>query len=152
VGSTAAELLARRFGTLEALAAASEPELLDVHGIGAIIARAVTAFFSDPSARRLITKLRRAGVDPVEEQRVQEDGVLHGATVVITGTLPHLSRDEATTLIERAGGRVASSVSKSTKFLVAGEEAGSKLDKARQLGTEVIDEAELLKRLGVQRR
>jgi DNA ligase (NAD+) len=147
VGATAAELLARHYGTLDALSGATEDDLLNVRGIGAIIARAVVAFFGDPSARRLVAKLQRAGVNPVEIQRVEEDGALRGTTVVITGTLPHLSREEATALIERAGGRVTSSVSKATSFLVAGSEAGTKLDKARQLGIEVIDEDELLERL-----
>ena len=147
VGSTAAELLARHYGSLDALAAAREDDLLNVRGIGAIIARAVVAFFADPSVRRLIAKLQRVGVNPVETQRVEEDGALRGTTVVITGTLPHLSREEATALIERAGGRVTSSVSKATTFLLAGTDAGSKLEKARQLGTEVIDEEELLRRI-----
>jgi len=148
VGSTAAELLARRFGTLDALAAASEADILEVHGIGAIIARAASAYFADPTARRLIAKLRRARVNFTEPRQVAADGVFQGATVVITGTLPSLSRERATALIEQAGGRVTNSVSKATSLLVVGEDPGSKLDKARQLGTEIIDEAELLRRLG----
>jgi DNA ligase (NAD+) len=147
VGSTAAEVLARQFGTLDALAEASEEEIVAVRGIGAIIGRAVVAFFADRTARQLVTKLRRAGVNFTEPRSVDTAGALKGLTVVITGTLPTLSRDRATEVIERAGGRVTSSVSKATNLLVAGAEAGSKLDKARSLGTEVIDEAELLRRL-----
>ena len=149
VGATAAELLARHFGTLDTLARASEDEILAVRGIGAIIARAVVAFFADPSARHLIAKLRRAGVHFSEPQPVMADGVLRGATVVITGTLPTLSRERATALIEQAGGRVTSSVSKATSLLVVGADPGSKLEKARTLGTEIIDEPELLHRLGI---
>jgi DNA ligase (NAD+) len=148
VGSTAADLLARRFGTLEALADASESDILAVRGIGAIIARAVTAFFADPSARRLITKLRRAHVNFTEPEHVKAGGVFEGMTVVITGTLPSLSREQATALIEQAGGRVTSSVSKATTFLVVGGDPGSKLDKARALKIEVIEEPEFRRRLG----
>jgi DNA ligase (NAD+) len=148
VGSTAAELLARRFGTLDALATASEGEILDVRGIGAIIARAVTAFFGDPTAQRLITRLRRARVNFAEPQRVKAGGVFEGMTIVITGTLPSLSRERASALVEAAGGRVTSSVSKATSLLVVGADPGSKLEKAQALGTEIIDEAELLQRLG----
>jgi DNA ligase (NAD+) len=152
VGSTAAELLARRFGTLDALAAADEQTILDVRGIGAIIARAVTAFFADPTARRLIARLKSAGVNFTEPQRVEAGGVFEGMTVVITGTLPSLSREQASALIEQAGGRVTSSVSKATTFLVVGADAGSKLEKAQAIGTEIVDEAELLRRLGKRAR
>jgi DNA ligase (NAD+) len=148
VGSTAAELLARRFGTLDALAAADESEIVGVRGIGATIGHAVTSFFADPTARRLLDKLRRAGVNFTEPQRVAAGGVFEGMTVVITGTLPTLSREQASAMIEAAGGRVTSSVSKMTTFLVVGTDPGSKLEKARSLGTQVIDEAELLHRLG----
>jgi DNA ligase (NAD+) len=147
VGSTAAELLARQFGTLDVLAKASEAEIVAVRGIGAIIARAVVAFFADRTARQLVTKLQKAKVNFTEPRSVNSSGALKGLTVVITGTLPTLSRDRATEVIEQAGGRVTSSVSKATNLLVAGAEAGSKLDKARSLGTEIIDEAELLRRL-----
>jgi DNA ligase (NAD+) len=148
VGSTAAQLLARHFGTLDALADAPEEEIVAVRGIGAIIARAVVAFFADKSARKLIEKLRRAKVNFSEPRSVSASGALKGLTVVITGTLPSLSRDRATELIEQAGGRVTSSVSKATNLLLAGAEAGSKLEKARSLGTDIIDEAELLRRIG----
>ena len=92
-------------------------------------------------------KLRSAGVNFTEPREVQAEGALKGLTVVLTGTLPTLSRADATALVERAGGRVTSSVSKSTSLLVAGDEAGTKLEKARSLGTEIIDEAELIRRV-----
>ncbi len=147
VGSIAAQLLARHFGTLDALAAASAEEITAVRGLGAIIAEGVVSYFSDPGAGRLIAKLRKAGLQLDEPRQVAAGGALSGKTVVITGTLPTLSRTKATEAVEQAGGRVTSSVSKATSFLVAGEEAGSKLEKARSLGVEIIDEAALLRRI-----
>jgi DNA ligase (NAD+) len=96
----------------------------------------------------LIEKLRKAGVNFTEPRQVAAGGALAGKTVVITGTLPTMSRTKATEIVEQAGGRVTNSVSKATSFLVAGEEAGSKLEKARTLGVEIIDEAELMRRVG----
>jgi DNA ligase (NAD+) len=148
VGSVAAQLLARRFGSIEALQAASLDEIMKVRGIGGVIAESVREFFDDPAGRELVRKLIVARVQTTEPDVSGGDGPLNGMTVVITGTLPTLSRTDATALVERAGGRVTSSVSKNTSFLVAGEEAGSKLDKAKQLGVTVIDEAGLLKRAG----
>jgi DNA ligase (NAD+) len=148
VGSIAAQVLAQRFGTIDALMAASADEILNVRGIGAIIAHGVADYFSDPAGRALVEKLRSRGVNLTEPRAITAGGVLSGQTVVITGTLPTLSRTRATALIESVGGKVTGSVSKSTSFLVAGEEAGSKLEKAKSLGVEVIDEAELLQRTG----
>jgi DNA ligase (NAD+) len=147
VGSIAAQLLAQHFGTLDALMAASADDILAVRGIGATIAEGVVAYFSDPAGRRLVEKLRSRGVNFTEPRAVTAGGPLSGMTAVITGTLPTLSRAKATATIEAAGGRVTGSVSKSTDFLVAGEDAGSKLDKAKSLGVEIIDEAELLRRV-----
>jgi len=147
VGSIAAQLLARHFGTLDALAAASQEEILGVRGIGDIIAVGVHSYFRDRNAQRLIAKLRAAGVNFTEPRKVAAGGALAGMTVVITGTLPTLSRTRATEVVEEAGGRVTNSVSKSTTFLVAGADAGSKLEKAKSLGVEIIDEAELMKRI-----
>ncbi len=147
VGATGAEVLARHFGTLDRLAASSAEEIAAVHGVGDVIARAVSHFFSDASVQRLVAKLGAAGVNFKEPRSVAADGVFRGQTVVITGTLPTLSRERATELIEGAGGRVTSAVSKATSILVVGAEAGSKLVKAQELGTEIIDEAELLRRL-----
>jgi len=147
VGSIAAQLLAQHFGTLDTLMSASADDILNVRGIGSTIANGVVAYFSDPGGKRLIEKLRTHGVNFIEPRAVAAGGALSGKTVVITGTLPTLSRSKATAIIEAAGGRVTGSVSKSTDFLVAGEEAGSNLDKAKTLGVEIIDEAELLRRV-----
>ena len=146
VGSIAAQVLAQHFGTLDTLINATAEEILNVRGIGSIIADGVVAYFSDPAGKRLVEKLRSYGVNFTEPRAVSAGGPLSGKTVVITGTLPTLSRAKATATIEAAGGRVTGSVSKSTDFLVAGEEAGSKLEKAKSLGVEIIDEAELLRR------
>jgi len=107
----------------------------------------VVAYFTDPSAQELLDALERHGVALTEPRSVEASGALRGRTVVITGTLPTLSRAAATELVEAAGGRVTSSVSRATSFVVAGEEAGGKLEKARALEIEVIDEAELLRRV-----
>ena len=147
VGAIAAQLLAQHFGTMDALMSATADEILNVRGIGATIANGVVAYFSDSAGRKLIEKLRRHGLNFTEPRAVAAGGALSGKTVVITGTLPTLSRTKATSVIEAAGGRVTGSVSKATDFLVAGEEAGSKLEKAKSLGVEVIDEAELLRRI-----
>jgi DNA ligase (NAD+) len=148
VGSIAAQVLAQHFGTLDNLMKATADDILNVRGIGSIIADGVVAYFSDPAGRRLVEKLRSHGVNFTEPRAVSAGGALTGKTVVITGTLPTLSRAKATATIEAAGGRVTGSVSKATDFLVAGEEAGSKLEKAKSLGVEIIDEAELLRRVG----
>jgi DNA ligase (NAD+) len=147
VGEIAARLIARHFGTMSALMNATQTELESIRGLGGVIAASVATYLRDPSAKALIRKLERAGLNMTEPTQVSADGALKGCTVVITGTLPSLSRAEATELIEANGGRVTSSVSKATTFVVAGEEAGSKLDKATELGIPVIDEAELFKRI-----
>jgi DNA ligase (NAD+) len=150
VGAGAAQLLARHFGTLDELAAATEDDILQVRGIGEIIARSVVAYFANETTRKLIAKLKKAGVNMTEPRARTSGSSLAGQTVVITGTLPTLSRAEATQLVEANGGHVTNSVSKSTGFVVVGEDAGSKLEKARALGIETIDEAELLRRVGRQ--
>jgi DNA ligase (NAD+) len=151
VGQTAAQLLARHFGDMEALAAATVDDILAVRGMGDTIAHALVAYFRDPSARALLKKLARAKLTLVEPKAVASGAALAGMTFVITGTLPTLSRAQATELIESQGGRVTSGVSKATTAVVVGEEAGSKLDKARALGIETIDEAELKRRAGADR-
>ena len=148
VGAGAAQLLARHFGTLEALEEATEEDILQVRGVGETIARAVTTYFANPSTRDLMRKLRAAGVNTSEPRTAPATGALAGKTVVITGTLPTLSRAQATELLESAGASVTSGVSRNTSFVLVGEDAGSKLEKARQLGIETISEAELLERLG----
>jgi DNA ligase (NAD+) len=147
VGAQAAQLLARRFGTLDALRSASLDDITAVRGIGEVIARSVRAFFDDPTSQALVERLRAHGVRCEEPEAQQVSGTLDGAVVVITGTLPTLSRSDATALVERAGGRVTGSVSRKTTFVVAGADAGSKLEKAEALGVEVIDEAELQRRV-----
>ncbi|MFL5500844.1 MAG: NAD-dependent DNA ligase LigA [Gemmatimonadaceae bacterium] len=147
VGAIAAQLLAQHFGTMDALMAASADDILSVRGIGATIANGVVAYFADPSGKRLIERLRSSGVNFTEPRAVVAGGPFSGLTFVITGTLPTLSRSKATALIEEAGGRVTGSVSKATDFLLAGNEAGSKLEKAKSLGVEIIDEADLLRRV-----
>ena len=148
VGRGVATLLARRFGSLEALRSAPEAEIRNVSGVGPTIAAAVASFFQDASNLRLLDRLAEAGLNLIEPRAVAEDAPLAGKSFVLTGTLPTLSRADAAALIEAAGGRVTSAVSKKTDAVVAGGDAGSKLEKARTLGIEVIDEAELLRRAG----
>ncbi len=148
VGKTVAVLLARRFGSMKKLMAAAEGGIAGVQGVGPTIAEAVTGFFAEERNRLLVERLEKAGLMLKEPKAAAGGGVLEGQTYVITGTLPNLSRARATELIEEAGGRVAGSISKKTTALVAGEDAGSKLDKAKELGVEIIDEAALLRRLG----
>ncbi|HUR95052.1 MAG TPA: NAD-dependent DNA ligase LigA [Gemmatimonadales bacterium] len=148
VGKTVAQLLARRFGTMRALANATEDEINAVPGVGEAIADAVVAFFVEPRNVELVARLDGAGLTLVEPRATAAGGPLAGKTYVLTGTLPTLPRGEAAELIESAGGRVAGSVSKKTDAVVAGAEAGGKLEKARALGIEIIDEAELLRRVG----
>jgi DNA ligase (NAD+) len=113
-----------------------------------VIAEAVHDFFADPAGRKLVERLRDRALNFTEPRGVVAGGPLSGKTVVVTGILATLSRQEVTELIELNGGRVTTSVSKSTSFVVAGEEPGSKLERARVLGVEVIDESELLRRVG----
>jgi DNA ligase (NAD+) len=144
VGESTARDLARHFGSLDLVLAATEAELLDVPDVGPVVASSIARFFAEPHNREVITQLRAAGVHWTEgaPQRAPA-GRLAGKTFVLTGTLPTWTRDEAKDRIEAAGGKVAGSVSGKTDYLVAGEEAGSKLDKARALGVAVIDEEEL---------
>ncbi len=148
VGTAAAKTMARHFRGMARLRAANEEQLLTLNGIGPTIAASVVSFCADDRRRELLDALAAHGVAQSEDGEGPVDGgAFAGRIVVLTGTLPTLSRPEATARIERAGGTVTSSVSKKTSVVVAGDEAGSKLDKARQLGVEVIDEAELLRRL-----
>lgn len=148
VGKTVAQLLARQFHDLDSLARASVDEIESVPGVGRVIAEAVVEFFADERTRDLVERLRAAGVNFTEPETVDRGGVFAGLNFVITGTLPTLSRKEAQQLIEKAGGRVTGSVTKSTNILVAGEDAGSKLEKAKELSIEVVDEGELKRRVG----
>jgi len=147
VGKTVAVLLARRFGSMAALSNATEDTIKAVPGVGPTIAAAVAAWFAHDDNRTVVAKLAKHGVHMEEPDATPSTGgPLEGKVYVLTGTLPSLKRSEAKTLIEKAGGRVADGVTKSTDAVVAGEEAGSKLDKAKSLGIEIIDEAELLRR------
>ena len=145
VGETTAKDLARHFGDIDKLMDASVEQLLEVDDVGPIVANSVREFFDQPHHREVVEQLRAAGVHwpAIEGTASDAHRPLLGKTLVITGTLPTLSRDEAKDLIEAAGGKVSGSVSKKTNWLVAGEEAGSKLDKARELGIAILDEAGL---------
>src|SRR2546422_4000260 len=149
VGERVARLLAMRYGSVERLAAASEAALAGAHGIGETIAASVRKFFDDESNRRVLDELGRLGVDLTERTATAEGPKpLAGKTFVLTGTLAALTREAARELIERLGGRVTSSVSKKTSYVVVGEAPGSKADDARRLGVEILDEAAFLKLTG----
>ncbi|MGP8271529.1 MAG: NAD-dependent DNA ligase LigA [Terracidiphilus sp.] len=143
VGERTAELLAQEFGSIKALESATAEELERVEEVGPRISQAILEFFSQPANRELVDRLKKIGVDMTAERK-QRSTQLAGLTFVLTGTLPTLTRDEAKAKIEAAGGKTAGSVSKKTSYVVAGEEAGSKLDKARELKVPVIDQARLL--------
>ena len=147
VGKTVALGLARHFGSIQQLRDAPEPAIAAVNGVGPTIAAAVRAWFDDPRGAELVDRLIALGLTVTEPQRDQGGGPLSGRTYVLTGSLPTLTRGEAAAKIEAAGGTVAASVSKKTSTVVAGDDAGAKLDRARTLGVEVIDEAELLRRI-----
>lgn len=148
VGRKTARDLAQRFGTLERLKAADEKALTAIPDIGDVVAASVTEYFSFPENNQMIDRLIAAGVHP-KEMTAASEGAFSGMSIVVTGTLPTLSRKEAEELIRSRGGNAAGSVSKKTAFVVVGEDAGSKLSKAQSLGIETIDEAELLRRAGV---
>jgi DNA ligase (NAD+) len=144
VGESTARDVARHFGSLDAVMDATEEELLQVPDVGPVVAASIARFFAEPHNREVIEQLRAAGVRWTDGARRRTHvGKIAGKTFVLTGTLPHWTRDEAKDRIEAAGGKVAGSVSKKTDYVVAGTEAGSKLDRARELGIPVIDEARL---------
>jgi DNA ligase (NAD+) len=143
VGERTAQLLAEEFGSIDALMVATAEELERVEEVGPRISQAILEFFAQPANRTLVQSLRDAGVKMTAQKR-QRTAQLAGLTFVLTGTLPTLTRDEAKAMIEAAGGKTAGSVSKKTSYVVAGEEAGSKLDKAHELEISVLDEAALL--------
>jgi DNA ligase (NAD+) len=142
VGERTAQFLAEHFGALDAIENASAEELQQVDEVGPRIAESIAEFFHEPKNRELVDKLRKAGLAFTGKKR-ERGTKLAGKTFVLTGTLSHFTRDEAKKMIEDAGGRVSGSVSKKTDYVVAGEEAGSKLDKAKELGVKVIDEKEM---------
>ena len=150
VGETTAKDLARHFGSMDRLMDATEAQLLEVKDVGPVVAHSVRSFFDQPHHREIVEQLRAAGIVWEEGSGTQPVGLagVAGLTFVLTGTLPTMSRDTARELIEAAGGKVAGSVSKKTHFVVAGSEAGSKLDKALELGVAVLDETGLMALLG----
>jgi len=141
VGERTAQILAKHFGSVERLEQASQEELERVYEVGPKLAESIYKFFRQPENSGLIERLRAAGLpmkaDIVEEKAAQ---VFAGKTVVLTGTLATMTREEATALIEAHGGRVSSSVSKKTSFVLAGQDAGSKLEKAQKMGVEILNE------------
>jgi DNA ligase (NAD+) len=148
VGGQLAEVLANQFGTLDALMQTDVETLESTHQIGEEIAKSVYEYFHDDKNLRIIRALLDAGVEPGTVQRTQGEQLLAGKTVVVTGSLKHFDRDQIERTIKDLGGKAASSVSKKTSFVLAGEKAGSKLDKARELGVTVIDEPEFLRMIG----
>jgi len=151
VGEATAKDLAQYFGSLDKLIAASETDLMAVRDVGPIVAQSIVQFFAEPHNIEVVGRLRKAGVHWPETSGMQQSaGILAGKTLVLTGSLPTLTRDAAKEKIEAAGGKVAGSVSKKTDYVVAGEEAGSKLAKAQELGVAILDEAGLLSLLAGQ--
>lgn len=149
VGEATARDLARHFGKLDAIMDASVEQLLEVPDVGPVVAESIHTFFQQPHNREVVEQLRACGVTWEEgEPAARAPRPLAGKTIVLTGTLPTLSRDEAKDLLEAAGAKVAGSVSKKTDYVIAGAEAGSKLEKAQELGLPVLDEEGLRKLLG----
>jgi len=149
VGGQVAKALARQFGSLVSVTMASEEDLIAADEVGPVIAHSIRQFLEQPGNRRLIERLRDAGVQMEDERRIaEEDRVLAGQTVVVTGSLERFTRDEIKNLIETLGGRASGSVSRKTSFVVAGEAAGSKREKADALGVPVLTEDEFLVRIG----
>jgi DNA ligase (NAD+) len=145
VGETTAKDLARHFGQLDRLLDATEQQLLEVNDVGPVVAASIRSFFEQPHHREVVEQLRACGIGWTETDGTADTSPkpLAGLTLVLTGTLPTLGREEAKALVEAAGGKVAGSVSKKTHYVVAGSEAGSKLEKAQALGVPVLDEAGL---------
>jgi DNA ligase (NAD+) len=148
VGQHVSRVLATHFGDLEALMSAKEEELLSIHEVGDEVARAVRDYFSDEKNRDVVDRMRERGLDLAWE-RSPVERTLEGKKVVFTGTLSKLHRDEAKRLVEERGGRVTSSVSKTTSFVVVGEDPGAKADKAKELGVKIVSEDELIGLLGL---
>ncbi len=151
VGAKTAKDLARRFGTIEALRGATVEQLTEVPDVGEIVARSIVEFFADPSIATQVDRLLAHGVKPRPEE-VQQDSPISGKTIVVTGTLEKLDRRQAEALIESLGGKAAGSVSKKTDYVLAGESAGSKLTKARELGVRVLNEQEFFELIGETKR
>ena len=152
IGKKTAYDLMAHFGTLEALMGASEQELVDVEDVGGIVAASITEYFADEENCRFVNRLLEAGVRPQMHAQQDAGTLFEGMTFVLTGTLPTLSRAQAQEMIRKNGGKATGSVSKKTSIVLAGESAGSKLDKARELGVRIIDEAQFLQMIEQQKR
>lgn len=152
IGKKTAYDLMAHFGTLEALMGASEQELEDVEDVGGIVAASITEYFADEENRRFVNRLLEAGVHPQMHAQQDAGTLFEGMTFVLTGTLPTLSRAQAQEMIRKNGGKATGSVSKKTSIVLAGESAGSKLDRARELGVRIIDEAQFLQMIEQQKR
>jgi DNA ligase (NAD+) len=148
VGEVASSALASKFGSIDAIFDATEEQLCEIEDFGLIMARSVVDFFKKDSTKSIIDKLKAVGV-VTEEAIVEKTTELEGLTFVLTGTLEGMTRDEASELIKARGGKVSSSVSKKTDYVLAGEEAGSKLTKAQALGVKIIDKDTFLKMCGI---
>jgi DNA ligase (NAD+) len=152
IGEAVADIIAQDFGSMDKLLSASEERFMQVEGVGPIMAREIRAWFQDPAHRAMIDELKAAGVKMTADRRAKPAGAtdLAGKTFVVTGTLQNYERSDIENLIRKLGGKAAGSVSKNTDYVIAGEKAGSKLDKAKELGVPVITEGEFEKMIGKQ--
>jgi len=152
VGEKAARILAERFETMDRLMAATEEELLAIDEIGPKIAQSIRAYFAQPAVQDMLDRLRQAGVNMRQPKKAPsasaEDHPFRGKTIVLTGTLASMTRQEASALIEQFGGKVTSSVSRKTDWVIYGENPGSKLQRAQELGVALMDEETFLKTVG----
>ncbi|HQY89761.1 MAG TPA: helix-hairpin-helix domain-containing protein, partial [Tepidisphaeraceae bacterium] len=154
IGNSVSELLAKQYGSFEKMADASVEEIDSIEGIGEVIAHSVYDFFHSKTGKQIIESLREVGVDPKFEvvEKDASEQTLAGLTIVVTGTLEHFDRHTIESTIKEFGGKSSGSVSKKTSFVLAGANAGSKLDKAKELGVKVIDEAAFVKMLPARAR
>ncbi|MGO9642074.1 MAG: helix-hairpin-helix domain-containing protein, partial [Candidatus Acidiferrales bacterium] len=150
VGERTGQLLAEHFGSLEKIAEASEEELTAVHEVGPKVAASIAEFFSEPVNRKLVERLRKAGLTLTEKRAASKSARLAGKTFVFTGGLAHRSREEAGELVKQHGGTIISSVSKKTDYVVVGTDPGSKYDRAKELGLTILDEREFEKLVGLK--
>jgi DNA ligase (NAD+) len=150
VGERTGQLLAEHFGSLEKLSAASEEELLEVEEVGPKVAASIAEFFSEPPNKKLIKRLRDSDIKLTKERKVPRDTRLAGKTFVFTGSLAKYSREQAGELVTSLGGKIISSVSKKTDYVVVGADPGSKYDKAKSLGVTILDEAAFGKLIGAK--
>jgi DNA ligase (NAD+) len=148
VGPVAARALLNTFGSIEKIFAATEEELANVDGVGEVVAATIKEWIGIDWHKEIVSAWKKAGVNFTQDISQSQSGVFAGLSIVVTGTLENMTRDQAEEAIIARGGKAASSVSKNTAFVLAGENAGSKLTKAQSLGVEVIDEAEFAKRIG----